>query len=64
MVDDASLNYLEQYHASRGDQDPIQAQLRLDDAKSTLARVLEDLNHPSTAVQHNDLTNIYPRRRG
>lgn len=58
MVDDASLNYLEQYHASRGDQDPIQAQLRLDAAKSSLARVLEDLAHPSTVAQHNDLSNL------
>jgi hypothetical protein len=58
MVDDASLNYLEQYHASRGDQDPIQGQLRLDAAKSSLARVLEDLAHPSTPAQHKDLSNV------
>lgn len=58
MIDDASLNYLEQHHASRVDQDPIQAQLRMDAAKSSLARVLEDLAHPLTTVQQNDLSKV------
>lgn len=58
IVDDASLNYLEQYQASRGDQDPIQAQLRMDAAKSSLARVLADLANPSTPIQSNDLSNV------
>ena len=58
VIDDSSLDYLEQYRASRGDQDPIQAQLRLDAAKSSLATVLADLEHPSETVQTNDLSNV------
>ena len=59
MIDDASLNYLEQYQASRADQDPIQAQLRLDAAKSSLAGVLSDLRHPtSKPLQTNDMSNL------
>ncbi|KAL8771032.1 MAG: hypothetical protein Q9209_003451 [Squamulea sp. 1 TL-2023] len=59
MVDDASLNYLDQYRASRGDQDPIQAQLRLDAAKSALANVLSDLAHPSSRpMQSQDMSNL------
>lgn len=59
MVDDASLNYLDQYRASRGDPDPIQAQLRLDAAKSALANVLSELENPSSRpVQSHDLSNL------
>ena len=58
IVDDGSLNYLDQYHASRGDQDPIQAQLRLNAAKSSLAGVLADLAHPNAQAPKNDLSNI------
>ncbi|KAI4194012.1 MAG: hypothetical protein LQ350_008037 [Teloschistes chrysophthalmus] len=59
MVDDASLNYLDQYRASRGDQDPIQAQLKLDAAKSALAKVLSDLANPSSRpVQSQDMSNL------
>lgn len=58
MVDDASLNYLEQYQSSRGDQDPIQAQLRMDAAKSSLARVLADLANPSTPIPSNDASTV------
>lgn len=58
VVDDASLNYLEQYQASRGDQDPIQGQIRMDAAKSALARVLSDLANPTTPSQQNDLSTV------
>ena len=58
MVDDASLNYLEQYQASRADQDPIQAQLRLDAAKSSLARVLAEISDPSAPTQLNDMSTV------
>ncbi|CAD6585662.1 MAG: hypothetical protein ASARMPRED_002278 [Alectoria sarmentosa] len=57
-IDDASYNYLEQWEASRGDQDPIQAQLRLDAAKSALAGVLTDLANPSAPMQTNDMSNV------
>ena len=52
------MDYLDQYRASRGDQDPIQAQLRLNAAKSTLASVLSDLTNPSDQVQVNDLSKL------
>ena len=58
VVDDGTLDYLDQYRASRGDQDPIQAQLRLDAAKSQLATVLRDLTHPTEAVQTHDLSKV------
>ncbi|KAI4173162.1 MAG: hypothetical protein LQ343_003089 [Gyalolechia ehrenbergii] len=59
MVDDASLNYLDQYRASRGDQDPIQAQLRLDAAKSALAKVLSEIADPSSRpLQTHDMSNL------
>lgn len=54
MVDDNSLNYLEQYEASRGDQDPASVQMRLDSARSALAAVLSDLAHPSVPTQKED----------
>lgn len=43
---------MEQYQASRGDQDPIQVQLRLDNAKSSLATVLAELANPSGPLQN------------
>ncbi|MCJ1255496.1 hypothetical protein MMC24_003312 [Lignoscripta atroalba] len=58
VIDDNSLNYLEQHQASRGDQDPIQAQLRLDAAKSALAGVLADLANPTMPLQTNDLSTV------
>lgn len=58
MIDDSSYNYLERWEASRGDQDPIQAQLRLDNAKTTLARVLADLANPSAPIRTNDLSTV------
>ena len=58
MFDDASYNYLEQWQASRADQDPIQGQLRLDAAKQGLATVLKDLAHPSGPIPNEHLSNI------
>ena len=56
MIDDSTFNYLEQWEATRGEQDPIQAQLRLDAAKGTLASVLQDLFHPSAPIQNTDMS--------
>ena len=58
MVDDSSYNYLEQWEASRGDTDPIQAQLRLNAAKSALAGVLADLSNPSAPIQTNEMSMV------
>ncbi|KAL9125281.1 MAG: hypothetical protein Q9217_005494 [Psora testacea] len=58
MVDGSSYNYLEQCEASHGDTDPIQAQLRLDAAKSALEGVLADLSNPSAPTQTNEMSKI------
>ena len=58
VIDDSTYNYLEQYQASRGDQDPIQAQLRMDAAKSSLASVLAELANPSAPLQPTHLSNV------
>lgn len=58
MVDDATYNYLEQWEASRPDQDPIQGQLRLDAAKSALAGVLAEIAHPSAPMKVPDLSSL------
>ena len=57
-IDDSSYSYLEAWEVAREDRDPIQAQLRLDAAKSTLARVLADLAHPAAPIQTNDMSNV------
>ncbi|KAI9704814.1 MAG: hypothetical protein M1836_006594 [Candelina mexicana] len=51
IVDENSLNYLEQYQSSRGDEDPAIAQSRLDSARSDLATVLSQLANPSPKSQ-------------
>ncbi|MCJ1313114.1 hypothetical protein MMC25_006791 [Agyrium rufum] len=60
VFDDASMDYLEQYQASRGDEDPIRAQLRLDAAKSALAIALSELeiSADSTKLQRTDMSKI------
>lgn len=50
-VDDSTYNYLEKWESSRGDTDPIQRQLRLDAAKSSLASILLELENPSAPMQ-------------
>lgn len=66
VVDESSLSYLEQYEATKeGQQDPSESQARLDNARSNLAAVLEDLfrptsppsekEEPSTADQEGDV---------
>ena len=61
LVDDNTLNYLEQYEASKGNQDPAQTQMRLDSARSALAAVLSDLAHPSVPIQKDDLSSAIDR---
>lgn len=58
MIDENSLTYLEQYEASRGDQDPAQQQMRLDHAREDLAAVLRDLAHPSVPIQKEDASTL------
>ena len=52
------MDYIEHYQASRGDQDPITHQLRLDNAKKALAAVLADLEDPSVPIQKVDLSKV------
>ncbi|KAI9888131.1 MAG: hypothetical protein M1823_000066 [Watsoniomyces obsoletus] len=49
MVDENSLSYLEQYHASRG-VDPATAQSRLDAARQALSDILSEMANPSTTT--------------
>jgi hypothetical protein len=58
MVDDGTLDYLENHRLSKGDQDPIQGQLRVNAAKSALASVLTELEDPSDAIQASDSSRI------
>lgn len=47
VVDENSLEYLEQYHPSRGNEDPAVGQARLDTARQALSSVLSELENPS-----------------
>ncbi|GMG14470.1 unnamed protein product [Aspergillus oryzae] len=58
VVDEGSLDYLEQYEASRGEVDPAERQSRLDAARSTLSSVLSELFHPSSPTQKEDVSAI------
>lgn len=54
FVDDNSLNYLESYHSSRGDENPAAAQSRLDAARSSLKAAIHELFHPLLYVKPED----------
>ncbi|KAL4880736.1 hypothetical protein BJY04DRAFT_207917 [Aspergillus karnatakaensis] len=58
VVDESSLTYLEQYESTRGDQDPAESQAKLDAAKRALASVLNDLFHPTSPTQKEDVSAI------
>jgi hypothetical protein len=55
FVDDNSLNYLEKYEASRGDENPASAQQRLDKARSDLKTAIHELFYPPTYVKPEDV---------
>ena len=52
------MTYLEQYEASKGDQDPTQRQAQLDTARNNLAAVLMDLCYPKAPTQKEDVSSI------
>jgi hypothetical protein len=54
FVDDNSLNYLEKYQSSRGDENPVTAQGRLDAARSGLKAAVYELFYPPLYVKHED----------
>lgn len=54
FVDDNSLNYLENWHSSRGD-DPAAEQARLDNARAALKSAVHDLFHPPAYTKTEDI---------
>lgn len=58
MVDDSTLNYLEQFVASRGERDPTELQARFDTARNNLQAVLSDLFHPASPTQKEDISSV------
>lgn len=58
VVDEDSLNYLEQYEATKGDQDVSESQARLDNARKNLAAVLADLFHPISPLQEEEASTV------
>ncbi|KAL3470153.1 hypothetical protein BJX99DRAFT_56271 [Aspergillus californicus] len=58
VIDESSLSYLEQYEGTRAEQDPAERQSHLDAAKGTLARVLNDLSHPTSPTQKEEASAI------
>jgi hypothetical protein len=59
FVDDNSLNYLENYQASKGDEPAASAQARLDNAKSALRAAIHDLFYPSLNAPSGDAEDVY-----
>lgn len=66
FVDDNSLNYLENYQSSRGDENPSVAQQRLDAAKAGLKAALWELFYPPMYVkpEENEDTMMQDADRG
>ena len=58
VVDENSTKYLEQYEASKGEQDPAEKQSRIETARNALSSVLSDLFHPMLPTQKEDVSTI------
>ena len=58
IVDEGSLNYLEQYESTRSEQDPAERQAQLDAARSALSNTISDLFHPTSPTQKEDASAI------
>ncbi|KAI9799477.1 MAG: hypothetical protein M1833_003999 [Piccolia ochrophora] len=54
VVDENSLNYLEQYQSTRGTPDPMMTQARMDAARSALSSVLSSLEHPTSTINESN----------
>lgn len=52
------MKYLEQYEASKGEQDPSQRQSRIDAARNNLSAVLKSLFSPTSPTQKEDVSSI------
>lgn len=57
-MDEGSTKYLEQYEASKGEQDPAERQSRIDAAHNALSSILSDLFHPTSPTQKEDASAI------
>lgn len=58
LADDGTMDYLEEYRASKDDYDPIQAQLRENAAKSRLSSILGELENPTAPSQQSDPSKV------
>src|SRR3954467_3656047 len=54
VVDESTLTYLEQFEATRAEQDPEERQARFSAARNNLNSVLSDLCNPTTPTQKED----------
>ncbi|KAH0559562.1 hypothetical protein GP486_003927, partial [Trichoglossum hirsutum] len=54
VVDEGSLEYLQQFRRDRGQEDPITTQTRLDSARMALSNVLSEIADPSKLQQNQD----------
>lgn len=57
-MDESTIKYLEQFEASRGEQDPEERQSRFEAARNHLKRVLSDLCHPTFPTQKEDISAV------
>lgn len=51
LVDESSLKYLEQYEASKGEQDPAERDSRIEAARNALSGILSELFKPTSPTQ-------------
>ncbi|KAJ6064157.1 hypothetical protein N7499_012837 [Penicillium canescens] len=56
VVDESTLTYLEQFEATRAEQDPEERQARFSAARNNLNSVLSDLCNPTTPTQKEDVS--------
>lgn len=57
-MDDSTLSYLEKFVASRGERDPEELQARFNTARDTLKKVLNDLFHPTSPTQKEEISAV------
>lgn len=58
MVDESTLNYLEQFVTTRGERDPAELQARFDAARNTLQAVLTDLFNPANPTEKEEISTL------
>lgn len=58
VVDESSMKYLEQYEASKGEQDPAERESRIETARNALSGVLSELFKPTSPTQKEEASTI------